>query len=1308
MVQKHNAGIPFFQRLSFTIVASFILLCLIPVVTVTIVSYSAIQKTAFLNTQKALKSIALERKKQINAYFLKGLTDIGLQSHSLRNAGFMTALTQGYQASNLSLPAFVKSRQWTEIVNDHSQDLDRFLDVHTYYDIFLIDPLGNILYTVTRENDLGTNLFQGNSLHVGSQFSRAAAKTLKTNEIAISDFDRYPYSDQGIFGFMTAPVSDAQGRPMGLMAFQFPIRHINQISQPDVSLGKSTEVFLVGPDLTLRSASKQNPGLKLLDTPVHTLAARLWQKSLSPSLEGPPQPPTPYEGLHGDKVLGIYESIQLHNVSFGVIAEISKKEAYATMDRFRLLNTLLLGGLTLAVLLFALLLSRRIVKPLATLTDKAQEISRGDYSLLPALDSANEIGKLSQIFNQMIQTLADSREKGQHQAWLDRGHARLSQAIQGHTTMVGLGTAIITELCTYLNAETGAFYLVGEDGDLIFHGGYALADPTGIPKQIRGGQGLLGQALSRRRGLVLNDLPEDYLPIASSLGKAGPVSLLIHPLVHGERVVAMVEVAGLSQLGSGETALMSAVEYTLATAVNSVKSIEQEQELLHQIQRQHEELKAANEELEEQTAHLKHSQDELETQSEELKAANEELTEKTQRLYEQQAELEDSKEELAVKAAKLGNASQYKSEFLANMSHELRSPLNSLLILAQNLSENGEKNLTPDQVKSAKIIYNSGKELLTLINDILDLSKIEAGRMEVHTETLVVEPFLDDILATYDSQARAKGLELHLDTAEAAAVEMETDIRLLRQILNNFMSNAVKFTHQGSVTLKAEKDRDRDSGKALMVFSVIDTGIGIARDKQECIFDAFIQADGTTTRKYGGTGLGLSISKRLVELLKGDIKVNSQEGCGADFTIRLPLERPRASHLHPAEAMHMGKANAPTQDVTGRPPLLIIEDDPSFAQAVETLAREKGYLPHVSPTGSKGLEWARNHACAGIILDLILPDINGKTVLKELKASAATRHIPVHIISGRDEMNQCMEQGAVGYLLKPAGREEVHMALNRITGALGNDANTFLLVEDDPVHQAAITELFTKDSVDIRVVDTGEAAIDAITTKTFDCVILDLSLPDMDGHRLLETLVRRAPNLVLPPVLVYTAKDLTRKEMNQILQYARKVIPKGPDGYQRLQEEISLFLHTVAEKLPGARSPISPLIHDDQTLFKDKQVLLVDDDMRNIYAVSGLLQRAGMEVGMAENGAEALKKLKEQDFDLVLMDIMMPEMDGYEATMKIREQAEYKNLPIIALTAKAMPKDREKCLDAGANDYLAKPIDKDKLFSILKVWLYSR
>lgn len=729
-----------------------------------------------------------------------------------------------------------------------------------------------------------------------------------------------------------------------------------------------------------------------------------------------------------------------------------------------------------------------------------------------------------------------------------------------------------------------------------------------------------------------------------------------------------------------------------------------------ELQIQQEELRQLNEELEQQAQNLKQQQ-------EELQMTNEELEEQTQSLEEKNKEVQASKNDIEKKTKQLEISSKYKSEFLANMSHELRTPLNSLLILSKDLSENRKKNLDDVQVESAEIIYKSGHDLLVLINEVLDLSKIEAGKMAINIEKVALKNFTDNLLRDFKHQAEQKGLTILCKLADGLPEFIRTDSQRLNQILKNLLSNAIKFTEKGTVTISIDPNTE-----TTLNISVTDTGIGISEDKQSAIFEAFQQAEGGTSRKYGGTGLGLSISRELAKLLEGEIKVKSNLDKGSTFSLIIPLE------IHPVEESEteiqvkpisytprsendINYVNHPTieddRDTINADDkvVLIIEDDRNFTAILLKQANKKGFKCLSASSGEDGLLLAAKYKPQAIILDMGLPGIKGKQVLHELKANPSVRHIPVHIISANDRSLEPIREGAVEYLMKPISKDGLEEAFIRIENFVDRKIKNLLIIEDSENSRKAMKVLIGNGDVKCYEAATGKEALEMFEHNHIDCIILDIGLPDMTGFELIHKLGDvKAHNL--PPIIVYTGKELTKEENNLLHKYAESIIIKGIKSEERLLDETALFLHRTINNLPKSKQIMIHNLHDKEAIFHSKKILLVDDDMRNVFALSKILQERGMEVIKSENGKNALSMLDvHPGIDLVLMDIMMPEMDGYEAMKRIRTQIKFRNLPIIALTAKAMKDDKQKCIDAGANDYITKPIDVERLLSLMRVWL---
>ncbi len=749
------------------------------------------------------------------------------------------------------------------------------------------------------------------------------------------------------------------------------------------------------------------------------------------------------------------------------------------------------------------------------------------------------------------------------------------------------------------------------------------------------------------------------------------------------------------------------------------------------LQEQQDELRKANEELEEQAQALRASEESLQAQQEELRVINEELEAQAKLLADQRNELldknealHDSQKVLEEKTRALELSSKYKSEFLSTMSHELRTPLNSILILSNSLSDNKHGNLSEKQVEHAKVIHSAGSDLLALINDILDIAKVEEGKMQLVIEPLDIADLGEHLRRNFEHVAQHRGLSFHVEVAPGTPGPLFTDRQRLEQVLRNFFSNAFKFTHQGGVSLHigpAPEDvrfkRIQSSQGPVVALAVTDTGIGVPAEKQELIFEAFQQADGTTSRKYGGTGLGLTISREFSQLLGGEVHLFSEgEGRGSTFTLYLPVGSPstenaNAADAMPAEMVRMAAssfaalADAPARPDGAQKTLLIIEDDENFSEVLSELAQEFGFRSLTAHDGERGIEMARQTRPDAIILDIGLPGIDGWEVLETLKNDALTREIPVHCFSGHDESAKAIRMGAIAYYKKPATLDQIKEAFSKIETRSSTGIRRLLVVEDNSVQHSAIHALFEDSQVDVTVCTTGREALDSLQRESFDCVILDLSLPDMDGFTLLETIHEddAYPNV---PVIIYTARDLTREQEARLRKYADRIILKTDQSADRLLSEASLFLHWVeSSKEQGKPRQADAGVHRDD-IFSGCKVLLVDDDMRNIYALSASLEEWGCVVQMANNGLESLAALDaDPSIDIVLMDIMMPEMDGYEAMKRIRSQDRFKKLPMLALTAKAMRDDRAKCIEAGANDYITKPVDTEKLQSLMRVWL---
>jgi signal transduction histidine kinase/DNA-binding response OmpR family regulator len=1093
--------------------------------------------------------------------------------------------------------------------------------------------------------------------------------------------------------------------------------------------------------------------------------------------------------LIGKGFLSVYQ--QLFPLAGGsdywvLIKQIDSRRALQKVTDFRNLFILGVAVVIVLVLLFSHWFANRLSKPLLAVRDKLQSLSRGKPSAgeisYASQDEISEIlqaerllresfqGVISQTqavaagnYHSEVKLLSEEDELGQAlahmtrrlremssqtsaQDWLKSGQAKLAGLLSGEQEVLELAKKIIRFLAIYVQAPVGVIYLVDEsnprDPVLKMAASHAFNQRRRLSNQFRLGEGIVGQAALEQEIIHLNRVPEDYLVIESGLGESAPHHVLVAPFMFEDKLKGAIELATFLPLQGNEKAFIETVLPAIGVALNTAESRLRMRELLAQTQAQSEELQAQAEELQSQT-------EELQAQQEELRQINEELEERTRLLERQQKEVETKNTELErakgvvqAKAEELERASRYKSEFLANMSHELRTPLNSLLILGQILSENKTGNLTEKQVEYARTILSAGSDLLSLINDILDLAKVESGKMQVACEDYPLSELVNGLEAKFRHVAEDKGLRFGIEVEENLPPTLYTDPQRLRQIVNNLLSNAFKFTTQGGITLAIRRPAASPLLQQLglaparsLVIQVKDSGIGIPQDKLNLIFEAFQQADGTTSRRFGGTGLGLSISRQLSRLLGGDIQAESAEGQGSIFSLYLPEQMPKqaerkepiptapmpAAPIGLAQAAEVSAAeiaettqmkelgeiyddrqNLHAQDKS----ILIIEDDRNFSRILLEISREKGFKCLLAEDGRTGLQLAREYRPNAVVLDVGLPQMDGWSVMEQLKEDPETRHIPVHFISASDHDQEARRMGAIGYLLKPVSMAEISEAFKRIENFIARGLRNLLLLSDQPKRQQEISALVADDKVSVTIAESQAQAWDRLQAGNFDCLVLDLDLENRSGLVFLEQLSGQ-DKLSKIPVILYADRDLDAGEEKALRQLEDALTLKAVRSPERLLDETTLFLHQVEATLPKEKRNMLRMVHDKEALLAGKRVLVVDDDMRNTFALATVLEDREMEVVVAKDGKEALSLLaNEAPPDLVLMDIMMPEMDGYEAIRLIRNQDRFRKLPIIALTAKAMKGDKSKCIEAGANDYLPKPVDTDKLMSLMRVWLY--
>jgi HAMP domain-containing protein/CheY-like chemotaxis protein/signal transduction histidine kinase len=971
------------------------------------------------------------------------------------------------------------------------------------------------------------------------------------------------------------------------------------------------------------------------------------------------------------------------------------------------------------------------------IAEVATAVTRGDLSRSIQVEARGEVADLKDNINEMIRNLKETTQKNAQQDWLKTNLARFTRLLQGQRDLSAVTTLILSELAPLVNAHHGVFYMMDSqdhDARLRMIASYGYRSSRKLPTSFLPGEGLVGQCALEKQRIWLTNVPRDYIQVASGLGAAPPTNIVVLPILFEQQVKAVIEIASLDRFTETHLWFLDQLMESIGVVLNTIEANSRTESLLTQSQSLAQELQQTNLELAEKARLLSEQNIEVERKN---------------------REVEQAKMALEEKATQLALSSKYKSEFLANMSHELRTPLNSLLILAQQLADNPEGNLSDRQVEFARTIYGSGSDLLTLINDILDLSKIESGTVTLEVSEYRFRTLSGYVERTFRHMAEAKQLDFSVDLSETLPMSMMTDTTRLQQILKNLLSNAFKFTTRGQVALKigiAKSGWTQDhphlnQAESVVAFSVSDTGVGIASDKLQLIFEAFQQADGSTARKYGGTGLGLSISRELARLLGGEIRVESVIGAGSTFTLFLPYNQAGFANYEvvqpqsqsQSQNQHGVKSNViyaegPVRSdddevirsdlgvsenvvpydsglddraliAPGDPSVLIVEDDTRFAGILLGHARERNFKGIVTHQGDSALTLARDYLPTAILLDIDLPDIDGFTVLDRLKRDPGTRHIPVHVMTNLKERERALRQGAISYLHKPISRDRLQEEFVRIQQFLTRGKRSLLIVEDDAMQRESMVQLITASDLNIVPVGTGNEALEALKAQRFDCVVLDLSLPDINGFDLLDKIGSDSALHDLP-IVVYTAKELNRKEVTRLKRIAKTIVVKDARSPERLLDETALFLHRSPTSLPEMQRRMLEDVQASDSGLAGRKVLIVDDDLRNIFALSSVLERQQMKVLFAENGKDGIEVLeKDPSIEIVLMDIMMPEMDGYDTMRAIRKNPRFKSLPIITLTAKAMKGDRDKCLAAGASDYITKPVDVAQLLSLMRVWL---
>lgn len=1310
------------------------------------------------------------RKGQIENYFVKTVNDIKVLAASDRIHSLLAQMASAEDVQEKA--AHEKPELESTFSGRVVTALQEFIQLNGYQDLYIADgDHGHVLFSLGGYGESGSNLSYGSLKD--SLLGKTWQEVISSKSTVVSDFEPYAPARNQHMAFISHPILNYSGDVIGVLSLRFGAELISAIVESTKGMGDTGESYLVG-WLNGRDEFEFRSNMKTMGGGRYVVGHRLDKKLdywMDAREKGSAGGHDVYLDSAGKEVLVAYDKLDIQGMDWFLISKIDKYEVTAPIRDIYTKLAFVVLSLTGVIGVVAWLMSRSFTQPIITGMKFADAVANGKFDEELNLARKDEIGDLARSLNAMSSNLREVD-------WLKSGKQQLDDTLRGEHDTDELARLCIGFMVKHLGAELGGLYLQRE-ASLELRASYAFSDRKGNFNSFALGEGMIGQAALEGETLFFTNVQEDAPPFNYGAGEDIPGHYAAVPLSMEGNLIGVVLIGSVAPFTKLQKTFVRQNADNIAVLVNTARSRQRIADLLHQANQQKEELKATNSELEEQTTALRASEAELQAQQEELRVTNEELEEQAKALKESEAELQAQQEELRVtneelqertqaleeqkreiwsknssleeareaverKMRELEVASKYKSEFLANMSHELRTPLNSILILSQLIAGNKEGNLTGKQVESAGAIHSSGAELLNLINEILDLSKVEAGKIDLVWEEVPFARIESDITSMFKDVAEEKGLDFAIHQAQDLPEGIYTDSQRLQQILRNLLTNAFKFTDQGKVTLEMERPTpEMVEGSSLtssesVVFSVKDEGIGIPEKKQAAIFEAFQQADGSTSRKYGGTGLGLSISRELAKLLGGIITLDSVEGRGSTFTVILPeksqpeipkpvkgevpalnkvsVEREEeheeeATLLVPVLREHPdtmeGEVEDDRKEVTPDcKSLLIIEDDNQFSKVLRDFSREHGFKCIIAEDGEKGLHYADYYSPSAIILDIGLPGIDGWTVMERLKNNPKLRHIPVHFMSASDSSMDAMRMGAIGYVTKPVSMEKIEETLCKMEHLIAKPVSRLLLVEDDDVQRESIRELIGNSDVVTTAVATGNEAFEELQKEHYDCMILDLGLGDMSGFDLLEK-IREDESLYHVPIIIYTGRELSQEEEQQLNTYAETIIIKGAKSPERLLDESALFLHRVEANLPEEKREMLKLVHDKEAVLNGRTILLVDDDMRNVFALSSVLEERNMEVVIARDGVECLEKLeKHSEIEGVLMDIMMPRMDGYDATREIRKNPKYRKLPIIALTAKAMKGDRAKCIEAGASDYLAKPVNPEKLLSMLRVWLY--
>ncbi|NRA72594.1 MAG: response regulator [Gammaproteobacteria bacterium] len=1358
------------NRIQNKLLTILVLVALVPLLVTEYLTIKSAEETQAMYKMDSLDSILGQKITLLDQHIIREQERAQLLANTPKIIQSLPQLVKDFDLDSLS-------DQYQETVNELTPFLSYYQQAGKLSDVYIIARNGNIVYSTRQGNDFGTNLTNGP--YNRSQLASVMAQAIKQKSSTHSKFTHYAGDNNFFSAFVAAPIID-NNEVIGVIALQISPEVFYDITLDYTALQDTGETVL----------AKLNGDQAVFISPLrfNSHASNEVKVAINSANGIPIQEAV--QGINGKGFSVDYRDVPiiaawryLPKYNLGMVVKIDREEAFDAISQRQTFVMMVAISIIVPFLFIAFFISRGITRPIIKMVETTKAITNGDLEQHIPITSNDEIGQLAASINDMSSHIQQAFDDREMKLWLQDGMEDLSITMRGNQISTDLADNIVSFVSNYLDAKVGSLYIL-KSQQLELIGGFAFIPHFGN-QVIELGQGLIGQVAQSKKSNTLTNVPEDYASISSSLGEIQPGTLLVYPIMKEDQVIAVLELGWLSKMHERTFDYLDAICESVATGLGIAEShhrlqslLDQSQQQMEELQVREEELRAINDEVEQRSTQLAQSQCELEEKSDELQSINDALEQKTESLERQNIAveaknkvIETARQELQEKAEQLEMSSQYKSEFLANMSHELRTPLNSMLILSRILYDNDDKNLDEDQVESAKVIHNSGQELLSLINDILDLSKIEAGKMETCFESVSIDDITHELHGQFTPIAKEKGLAFSIDVDKNIPKSLILDVQKTQQILKNLLSNSLKFTETGSVKLQLSSqsaphniNTKLNENGLLLAISVVDTGIGISKEKQLSIFESFQQADGSTSRKYGGTGLGLTISRQLAALIGAELGIESKTNIGSKFTLYLPLvtgvvadgiapENITIAHDSSAFIESFTKFNmtAPQDDVDNITSadnniIVIIEDDPDFSQILAQLARKSGYKCAIADNGTQGIEYVTQYKPCGVILDLGLPDMSGVNILDILKNNPDTANIPIHVMSGQARTIEMSGRQVQGYHQKPVAQKHIDQILAQF-----RPINNQSMSGSNKIHILMCSELSSELNLDLSFLD--QQTIEITYANSLDEVshllgndpiptsgiIINLDRLNRDSEQWFNDYYQMNHEINIPIILCLQQEPVTQ-QLNWLEQYSCHVIINSAQSAQRLKDEVELFLTSVdgddtakltstPVNLVKGENDISPALsstivpaqlpkdlelsqasHEqaDHVSIKGCNVLLVDDDLRNTFALSKVLKKQGMNVILADNGQMALDKLEESgNIDIVLMDIMMPVMDGHEAMRQIRLQDKHSKLPIIALTAKAMQEDRRKCVEAGASDYLTKPVDVDKLVATMRVWLYQ-